>query len=301
MSRSLKSGVDFFSLDVDFLGDDKIRLLKGEFSMKGISTVIALLCEIYRDEGYYKAFGEDQGTLLAESLGSEISPSFVMELVNGCCRRDFFDEAVFKAFGVLTSRSIQRRYLRAAAKRECIPIIKEYWLLDIENKRDVPAYIRPLVVFQNLSGTGKGVSDTGNQQKGRKNSHSKGKESNRKKEDAAPLAALEAFYAFMPEDERVQAALQAFAAMRAESKHPLTATAAAHTIVTLQKLADTAAVQDRGGYIAAALYHSVECNYRGVFAPKEFEDAPSKPVRRKAASYAQDIAVSEDDDLASML
>ena len=52
MARPNKNGLDYFPLDVDFLEDEKMLAISGEFSVKGEIITLRLLCEIYRN-GYF--------------------------------------------------------------------------------------------------------------------------------------------------------------------------------------------------------------------------------------------------------
>lgn len=127
-----RSGINYFSFDTDFFHTDKkIRLIKSEFGSKGVVILIHTLCAIYSDKGYYKSWGEDDCYLASEDLGCDCSPALIGEVINRCVKRGIFDETVFNASGVLTSHGIQIRFLRAAAKREKIEIIKEYALFDL--------------------------------------------------------------------------------------------------------------------------------------------------------------------------
>ena len=151
MARPLKDGVGYFPLDVDFLQDDKIRLLKAEFGAKGVSVWIALLCDVYRTNGYFKEWDNDSCLLMADAVGCGIVPEYIAQVVQGCLRRSIFDDGVFQMFGILTSAGIQRRYLRAVSTREEIPILEEYWLLDVDDKKDVPTSVRNKLVFKSVN------------------------------------------------------------------------------------------------------------------------------------------------------
>lgn len=151
MARPPKDGVEYFPLDVDFLQDDKIRLVKAEFGAKGIAVVIALLCDIYRNNGYFKVWDNDCCLLMADAVGCGIVPENITQVVQGCLRRSFFDEGVFQMFGILTSAGIQRRYIRAVSTRDDIQIIEEYWLLDVNDKKDVPAGTRNKITFKPIN------------------------------------------------------------------------------------------------------------------------------------------------------
>ena len=151
MARPLKDGIDYFPFDVDFLQDKKIRLIKGEYGSKGVLIVIQLLCSIYKENGYFSTCDPDDCILVADAVGCGCDANTIEEVVQGCLRRSIFDRGVFEAFGVLTSRGIQRRYLRASGARDNIDMIQEYWLLDIDDKKDVPASISKKITFKNVS------------------------------------------------------------------------------------------------------------------------------------------------------
>lgn len=151
LARPLKDGIDYFPFDVGFLQDKKIRLIKGEYGIKGVVIVIQLLCSIYKENGYFSTCDSDDFILVADAVGCGCDAKTIEEVVQGCLRRSIFDRGVFEAFGVLTSRGIQRRYLRALSTRDNIDIFQEYWLLDINDKKDVPASISKKITFKNVS------------------------------------------------------------------------------------------------------------------------------------------------------
>ncbi len=131
--------------------DDKIRLIKAEFGPKGIVIIIALFCDIYRTNGYYKVWDNDACLLMADAVGCGVVPEYITQVVQGCLRRSIFDDGVFQMFGILTSAGIQRRYIRAVSTRDQIYIYREYWLLNENDKKDVPASVLNKVVFKNVS------------------------------------------------------------------------------------------------------------------------------------------------------
>jgi len=140
LARPRKSGVDYWPFDVGLLEDKKFKLIKGEFGIKGVFIALLLLNEIYRTDGYFKAWDDDDCLLMSEGVGCGCAPTLVSEVLHRCCERSLFDKRVFDVFGVITSAGIQRRYLRIVANnRDSIPIIQEYWLLDINDENDVPA------------------------------------------------------------------------------------------------------------------------------------------------------------------
>lgn len=153
MARPPKEGLGYFPLDVDFMGDKKVKLLKAEFGAAGVMVFLAILAEIYRNNGYYMRWDRDDCLLMAEEVGCGLTPAAIEEIAQGCVRRSLFDERVANVFGVLTSSGIQRRYVRAAAERSNIYIIAEYFLLDTSNEKDVPKGILKKIALKNISST----------------------------------------------------------------------------------------------------------------------------------------------------
>ena len=148
MARPQKENVDYWPFDVGLFQDRKFRLIRSEFGIKGAYIALELINMAYSENGYYAKFGEEDCLLMSEGVGGGCEASFIMEVVRGCCRRSLFDEGIYNAFGVLTSHGIQQRYLRIIGKnRADVRFIKEYFLLDISDERDVPTNIRNKVTL----------------------------------------------------------------------------------------------------------------------------------------------------------
>ena len=149
MPRPKKDGVEYFSVDVDFFEDDKIKLLRAEFGAKGVYILMYLLCQIYKN-GYYISWNDDKCLLVSDGAGCGCTPGFVQEFINGCFKRSFFDKGVFEMFGILTSRGIQRRFLYAVMTRPEIRVIQEYFLLDDEFE-ELPKGIQQKIIFKSVN------------------------------------------------------------------------------------------------------------------------------------------------------
>ena len=143
MARPIKDGVDYFPKDVDFYYDEKVRLLRAEFGCKGMYLLDYILCELYRNNGYFMRWDKGRCFLVSDGAGCGCTPEFVEEFVNGCIRCSFFDERVAVSFGILTSQGIQRRYLRMFNSRDFLYMEGAYFLLDINDKKDVPRSVIP--------------------------------------------------------------------------------------------------------------------------------------------------------------
>ena len=178
MARPQKENVDYWPFDVGLIQDRKFRLIRSEFGIKGAYIALELINMAYSENGYYAKFGEEDCLLMSEGVGGGCEASFIMEVVRGCCRRSLFDEGIYNAFGVLTSHGIQQRYLRIIGKnRADVRFIKEYFLLDISNERDVPANVRNKVTLLSNFPTENPSKPTENPSKPTENSQSKVKES----------------------------------------------------------------------------------------------------------------------------
>ena len=175
MSRPMKSGLDYYPMDVGFLRDKKVRLLRAEFGASSVLFVLYVLGKVYEGDGYFLTWDQDE--TLTASIELQESPAYISEVLQGCLSRSLFDERVFQMFGVLTSAGIQRRYLRGCEKRGVINIYKEYWLLDSKKVQDVPAGILNKLAFFSINGGNNPVNSPGNPVNSLKNPQSKVKES----------------------------------------------------------------------------------------------------------------------------
>lgn len=131
MARPIKTGIDYYPLDVDFLQDIKVRKIMKACGIQSITILISLLSSIYRDEGYYVGWDSDMSFLVADEVGT--SEGAVLEFVNKAVQVDFFDEELFKKYKIVTSAGIQKRYLEAVKRRKSIELIEEYFFTDLLN------------------------------------------------------------------------------------------------------------------------------------------------------------------------
>ena len=173
MARPIKDGVDYFPKNTDFYQDDKVRLLRARFGAKGMYLLDYLLCDLYGKNGYFIEWNENKCFLVSDGAGCGCDSGFVKEFVIGCLQCSFFDKRVFNVFGVLTSSGIQRRYIRMFNSRDEIQIYEEYFLLDINNKKDVPKSVLDKLTFNSLKSTENPDKSTENPDKSTENPQSK--------------------------------------------------------------------------------------------------------------------------------
>ena len=89
MPRPRKNGLDYFPLDVDFLDDPKIKILKARYGRDGIIFYIYLLCEIYK-QGYYLQVDEDFEYIISDDL--KIDQNKAKQVLNFLLSRSLFDK-----------------------------------------------------------------------------------------------------------------------------------------------------------------------------------------------------------------
>ena len=135
--RQNKVGLDYFELDCHM--DQKVRLIRAEYGLKGFAVFVMLLQGIYGEDGYYCEWTNDSELLFTSDNGLDSgSVQFIRDIVSACIRRDIFSEELYKKYGILTSEGIQKRYLKATAKRDEVVLKKEYLLISIpENRKNV--------------------------------------------------------------------------------------------------------------------------------------------------------------------
>ena len=120
MARPIKESLSYFPLDSDFFSDRKIRRLLKTFGGKGVTIYIYVLCEVYRQSGYFMQYDRFYIQDISDALGEGFNKNLVSDVINFALNTGLFDKKVFDSNCVLTSAGIQKRYLSAkesSAKR----------------------------------------------------------------------------------------------------------------------------------------------------------------------------------------
>ncbi|WP_273702683.1 DUF4373 domain-containing protein [Thermoanaerobacter sp. A7A] len=168
MARPQKEGLDYFPLDVDMDQDDKIALIEARYGLIGFGVVIRLFMKIYKNSYFYE-WTEKEQLLFARRVNVDIN--VINEIINDCLKWGIFDKSIYEKHKVLTSRGIQRRYLKAADRRQRVQISSAYLLLDDE---EVNAFKNLVIVNNNPHSSGNNADI--NPQSKEKNSKKESKE-----------------------------------------------------------------------------------------------------------------------------
>lgn len=143
MARPQKEGLDYFPLDVDMDQDDKIALIEARYGIVGFGVVIRLFMKIYKNSYFYE-WTEKEQLLFSRRVNVDIN--VINEIINDCLKWGIFDKSMYEERKVLTSRGIQRRYLKAADRRQSVQISSNYMLLE---DKEVNVYKNLIIVDNN--------------------------------------------------------------------------------------------------------------------------------------------------------
>ena len=155
MARPIKKGLEYFPFDVGFFSDKKVKILKSRYGADGIVIYQYLLCEIYKENGYFLIVDEDFEYIISDDLNMESNK--VKQVLNFLLERSLFDSKLFQSDKVLTSAGIQKRYQEAVktrASKKAI-IVGKYWLLKEE---ETASYIK-VTLFEDKSENNCGKSE----------------------------------------------------------------------------------------------------------------------------------------------
>ena len=143
MGRKIKTGFHYYSIETDRYQDMRIKRLKKEHGCNGIAVYDKILCEIYRVEGSFIEWDESTVFDVAEYFG--LKETQVNEIVNYCCYVGLFDRGLLASERVLTSSSIQLRFIQWSklAQRKN-PFIPERIRIINEEKEKIPEEIGKL-------------------------------------------------------------------------------------------------------------------------------------------------------------
>lgn len=128
MARPLKIGIDYFPLNIDWVTDDKIFVLRAETGWQGIGIYMALISKIY-EAGYYLEWNDKAEKIFAAK--NNIDKDVLNKIVSVCRNEGLFDNKLFKKHGILTSVGIQKRFFEITRRREKVNVFKEYILINI--------------------------------------------------------------------------------------------------------------------------------------------------------------------------
>lgn len=133
MARPEKDGLEYFSHDVDMFEDTKIKFLKTKHGLLGYAVYNRLLEMIYRGQGYFVHFTDRDIILFADE--NKMDTSFCQQIIMDCLEENLFNKALYDEYKILTSRRIQKNYIRGCERRKNIFLVSEFILIDAESQK----------------------------------------------------------------------------------------------------------------------------------------------------------------------
>lgn len=128
MARTIKEGLDYYSLDTNLFGERKIRRLLKTFGPKGFTIFICLLCEIYKDKGYHILWTNELAFDISDNV-PDTTEQLVRDVVSFCAECGLFDKSMFSVKAIITSTGIQKRYKKAKEGSKVV-INTEIWVIN---------------------------------------------------------------------------------------------------------------------------------------------------------------------------
>lgn len=116
MARPAKQGLDYFPVDVDVSQDPAIQYLQVRYGLAGFAVYLKLLEIVYRDEGYYAAFGPIERAVFAHTNG--LLEAELNEIIDTMFEVALFNRNLYEAHAILTSRGIQARFVEITKRRK---------------------------------------------------------------------------------------------------------------------------------------------------------------------------------------
>jgi hypothetical protein len=125
MARPLKSGLDYFPLDVH--DDDKLKFVRIKFKITGVAIVFELYRKIYANS-FFTEWSHDEALMFSDSIKADYDQ--VLSVVDECLSRGIFNKSIFDSFGILTSKGIQDRFGEATIRRKNCKYNFDYFVND---------------------------------------------------------------------------------------------------------------------------------------------------------------------------
>ena len=125
MSRTIKTGLDYFPLDTKL--DEKFEMIEAEHGLVGFAIIIKIYQEIYKN-GYYYIWDKKRQLLFSKKNNVYIEDLNV--IINSALEWNMFSNDLFNKYKVLTSAGIQKQFLKITERRKEVIINENIWLMD---------------------------------------------------------------------------------------------------------------------------------------------------------------------------
>lgn len=128
MARQAKTGLEYFSHDVDCLQDKKLRIIKAKYGLIGYGVFFTILEHLYRDNFFLLCDNDFIDIFIGENR--DVNESLLTDLIKDFLKYGLFDKNLYIDYKVLTSERIQRNYFEAIKRRKTIKITDRLILIE---------------------------------------------------------------------------------------------------------------------------------------------------------------------------
>lgn len=134
MGRPIREDMSYFSHDSDARRDRKAKLFIAHTGLTGWGFFWAVLEDIYNNSYYLPWSEEDQHLYVAEFNCSQFPVTFedISYILEQACKWGLLNEELFRSNSILTSASVQRRWLKQASRRVLAEMREDFLLINLE-------------------------------------------------------------------------------------------------------------------------------------------------------------------------
>ena len=111
------NSIPYFPTQVNLFEEVSMELIEAKYGMKAETAVMKLICKIYKENGYYLYWNDEQCVLFSNKAGKEITADEMQGIVDVLIEKGFFDKGSYEEHCILTSVNIQKVWLDATKRR----------------------------------------------------------------------------------------------------------------------------------------------------------------------------------------
>ena len=111
------NSIPYFPTQVNLFEEVSMELIEAKYGMKAETAVMKLICKIYKENGYYLYWNDEQCVLFSNKAGKEITADEMQGIVDILIEKGFFDKGSYEEHCILTSVNIQKVWLDATKRR----------------------------------------------------------------------------------------------------------------------------------------------------------------------------------------
>lgn len=140
MARPVSTKLTYFPHDCNMRQDKALHFLCAKYKSTAPYAIYNIILETIfgSSEGYFLPWTEREIVLLSDRIYMSVDDT--LTIINDTLTNDLFNINLFNNYKILTSKEVQRRYLRMCERRKMLIFIKEYLLIDykaeLENTGD---------------------------------------------------------------------------------------------------------------------------------------------------------------------